>query len=72
MVSYLYTEQYLKCSKIFNSTHNPDIVIFIGVFVPFVIFIYMTKAEKKHKNKVKMSKTTRKMNQKRGIHKKKS
>ena len=32
----------------------------------------MTKAEKKHKNRLKMAKTTRKMNQKKGIHKKKS
>lgn len=37
-----------------------------------MIFIYMTKAEQKKKNRIKMGKITRKMNQKKGIHKKKS
>jgi len=32
----------------------------------------MTKAEKKKKNRIKMGKKTTKMNQKKGIHKKKS
>jgi hypothetical protein len=32
----------------------------------------MTKAEKKKKNKVKMGKLTKKMNQKKGLHKKKT
>jgi hypothetical protein len=32
----------------------------------------MTKAEKKKKNKVKMAKLTRRMNQKKGLHKKKT
>jgi hypothetical protein len=32
----------------------------------------MTKKEQKKKNRIKMGKETRKMNQKRGLHKKKS
>jgi hypothetical protein len=32
----------------------------------------MTKAEKKQKNRIKMGKATRKMNQKKGLHQKKS
>jgi hypothetical protein len=38
----------------------------------FHIFIYMTKREQKAKNRLKMAKKTTKMNQKKGIHKKKS
>jgi hypothetical protein len=32
----------------------------------------MTKAEQKKKNRIKMGKATRKMNQKKGLHRKKS
>ena len=45
----------------------------IGVpFFFFDIFNYMTKKEQKEKNRKKMGKATRKLNQKKGLHCKKT
>lgn len=73
MVSYLFMVKYLSYSKeLTSSIKTPILLSLSGFFVPFVIFIHMTKSEQKKKNKIKMGKATRKMNQKKGIHNKKS